>query len=90
MLGKVDTAALILELTADGASKQYLKNRMDLSAGELEDYLTMLGSRNLVRILKAKGDKEDAVATIKITRRGIQFLNLYRSITAKYLAMPAK
>jgi hypothetical protein len=90
MLGKVDTAASILELTADGASKQYLKNRMDLSAGELEDCLTMLGSKNLVRILKAKGVKEDAVATIKITKRGIQFLDLYHSITTKYLTLPAK
>jgi hypothetical protein len=89
MLGKVDTAALILELTADGASKQYLKNRMDLSARELEDHLSMLGSKNLVRILKAKGG-ENAAVTIKITRRGIQFLNLYRSITAKYLTIPAK
>ncbi|GEM_PF-2340904 len=89
MLGKVDTAALILELTVDGASKQYLKNRMDFSARELEDYLSMLGSKNLVRILKAKGG-DSAVVTIKITRRGIQFLNLYRSITAKYLTIPAK
>jgi hypothetical protein len=39
--------------------------------------------------LKAKGG-ENAAVTIKITRRGIQFLNLYRSITAKYLTIPAK
>lgn len=89
MLGKVDTAASILELTTEGASKQYLKNRTDLSGDELEDYLTMLESKDLIRILKAKGGKEVA-ATIKITKRGIQFLNLYGSITAKYLTLPAK
>lgn len=88
-MGKVDTAALILGLTTEGASKQYLKNRTDLSGDELEDYLTMLASKDLVRILKAKGGKE-AAATIKITKRGIQFLNLYSSITAKYLTLPAK
>jgi len=90
MLGKIDTAASILELTTEGASKQYLKNRTNLSADVLEEYLTMLGSKDLVRILKARGGKEDAAATIKITKRGIQFLNLYNSVTAKYLTLPAK
>jgi predicted transcriptional regulator len=89
MLGKVDTAASILELTAEGASKQYLMNRTDLSGDELQGYLTMLESKDLIRILKAKGGKE-AAATIKITKRGIQFLNLYGSITAKYLTLPSE
>jgi predicted transcriptional regulator len=89
MLGKVDTAASILELTTEGASTQYLKNRTDLSGDELENYLTMLESKDLIRILKSGSGKE-ASATIKITKRGIQFLNLYGSITAKYLTLPAK
>ncbi|HEY7733199.1 MAG TPA: winged helix-turn-helix domain-containing protein [Nitrososphaera sp.] len=89
MLGKVDTAASILELTTEGASRQYLKNRTDLSGDELENYLTMLESKDLIRILKS-GIGKEATATIKITKRGIQFLNLYGSITAKYLTLPAR
>jgi hypothetical protein len=49
----------------------------------------MLESKDLIRILKS-GIGKEATATIKITKRGIQFLNLYGSITAKYLTLPAR
>jgi predicted transcriptional regulator len=76
MMGKVDLAARILGLASDGRSLKTVEERSGLSHKELEDNLKVLISKDLIMSDEKK---------ISITKRGVQFLNLYNSIHSKYL-----
>ncbi|MCI0565469.1 MAG: hypothetical protein MN733_43950 [Nitrososphaera sp.] len=81
MLGKVDIAAAILEFGKSGASLNELQRVMSLSASLLKQHLDLLRSKDLITV---KNDQK--VGTfVKTTKRGIQFLNLYNSMSVKYL-----
>ena len=81
-MGKVDLAAGILELALDEASVQSLQKAIDLTPKALEDQLRMLKSKKLI-------EDFNAGKTIRATKRGTQFLELYKSIHAKYLTVSA-
>ena len=78
MLGKVDLAAGILELAMNETSMQSLQEKIGLSSRSIATQVKMLSSKKLV-------DTLDAGKTVRITKRGIQFLDLYKSIRARYL-----
>jgi predicted transcriptional regulator len=82
MMGKVDLAAGILELAMDETSAQSLRKKMDIAPKTLEDQLQMLKSKKLV-------DSTNDGKAIRTTKRGTQFLELYRSIHARYLTIQA-
>lgn len=81
MLGKVDLAAAILELATEASSLDSLRERLNVSAGDLDDNLQLLSSKSLVTL--------DGEGGIAITKKGEQFLALYKSISARYLSVPA-
>ncbi|HKU48818.1 MAG TPA: winged helix-turn-helix domain-containing protein [Nitrososphaera sp.] len=82
MMGKVDTAASILELALKETSSDLLQAKTNLSPKLLGEQLRMLKVKDLLEI-SGSGEK------VKITKRGMQFLDLYRSIHARYLRIPA-
>ncbi|MGI0037100.1 MAG: winged helix-turn-helix domain-containing protein [Nitrososphaera sp.] len=82
MSGKVDLAAAILELALKETPLQSIQERTNLSPTDFRQHLQMLESKALVDVSKA--DRK-----LKITKRGAQFLDLYRSIRARYLSVPA-
>jgi predicted transcriptional regulator len=81
-MGKVDLAAGILELALNETSVQSLQKKMDVTSKTLEEQLRMLESKKLVDSLKAG-------KTIRTTKRGTKFLELYKSIHARYLTVQA-
>lgn len=83
-MGKVDIAAAILEFVIEESSSKDLEKKMILSSKVFNEQLKLLESKDLIRFTKA--DK----SLVKITRRGEQFLNLYGTIHAKYLTVPAQ
>lgn len=82
MMGKVDIAAAILQLSVKEASLKVLEERTGISAKNLAAHLKTLESKNLITLSKADGKA-------KITKRGVQFLDLYNSIHSKYLTASA-
>jgi len=78
--GKIDLVAAILESSINGSSKQALQDKLDITSNLLGEYLQMLSSRTLVKILKDR--KSESVNT---TERGERFLELYDSIKTRYL-----
>jgi hypothetical protein len=81
-MGKVDLAAGILELALNETSVQSLQKKMDLTPKTLDDQVRMLKSKKLV-------DSLGSGKTIRTTKRGTQFLDLYKSIHARYLTIQA-
>lgn len=79
-MGKVDLAATILGLASDGSSLKTVEERSGLSHREFEENLKALISKDLII-----SDEK----SISITKRGVQFLNLYNSIHSKYLKVSA-
>ena len=80
--GKVDMVAAILESSTNGSSKQALENKLEITSRLLDEYLQMLLSKDLIRILRDKNRKSESVKT---TERGERFLELYDSIKERYL-----
>ena len=80
--GKVDEVAAILESSTNGSSKQALQDKLKITSSLLDEYLQMLLSKDLIRILRDKNRKSES---IKTTERGERFLELYDSIKARYL-----
>ena len=78
MMGKVDTAALILELASEEISPEILQDKMELASKTLDEHLKMLESKGLLDV----SDK-----SVITTRRGAKFLELYKSIHQKYLTV---
>jgi predicted transcriptional regulator len=90
MLGKVDAAAAILEVCNKEASRRELENKTIVPARQLDEYLTMLVSKKLITTIRSGIDKKDSEAIIRITKRGIQFLDLYKSMNIRYLTVSAR
>ncbi len=84
-MGKVDIAAAILEFALKGLSLQDLQARMSVSRGTLEENLTLLKSKDLISF--QKGSKKEPTTIVRTTKRGIQFLNMYNSMSVKYLTI---
>ena len=82
MMGKVDVAAMILDLASSEILAQDLKAKVDISSKSFGEQLRTLESRKLVRI--SGGERK-----VRITKRGSQFLDLYNSIHTRYLTVPA-
>ena len=80
--GKVDLVAAILQTSISGSSKQGLQVKLKVTSRVLDEYIKMLLSKDLIRILQDKKTKSESVKT---TQRGEQFLELYDSIKARYL-----
>lgn len=59
---------------------------MNVSAGALEENLTLLKSKDLISFDK-KGNIKDPKTIVRITKRGIRFLSMYNSINVKYLTI---
>jgi predicted transcriptional regulator len=78
MMGKVDTAALILELASEKISSEILQDKTELAPKTLDEHLKMLESKGLLGV----SDK-----SVIITERGTKFLELYRSIHQKYMTV---
>ena len=81
MTGKVDLTAAILELAVKESPMQSIQERLSISSADFSKHLQKLESKALISV--SKPDK------VKITKRGIQFLDLYNSIRARYLSIPA-
>ena len=81
-MGKVDLAAGILELATDEVSVQSMQKKIDVTPKALDDQLRVLKSKKLI-------EDFNAGKTIRATKRGTQFLELYKSIRAKYLTVQA-
>jgi predicted transcriptional regulator len=82
MIGKVDLAAAILELAMNEISRQHVQERLGLSTKDADEQLKLLKSKDLIDISKTG-------KSLNITKRGTQFLDLYKSIHAKYLTVSA-
>jgi predicted transcriptional regulator len=82
MTGKVDLAAAILELALKETPFHAIQERMNLSPTTFGQHVRMLQSKALIDVSKA--DKK-----VRITKRGAQFLDLYKSIRARYLTIHA-
>jgi predicted transcriptional regulator len=84
--GRVDSVASILRSsrTNNGLSKKKLQTESDLPAELLNDYLSTMLAKNLIEFDNAKNRKKGTEATIRITERGIKFLELYDAIKIKY------
>ena len=78
MMGKVDTAALILELASEEISQEILQDKMELAPKTLEEHLRVLESKGLLGVSNK---------TVITTKRGSKFLELYKSIHQKYLTV---
>lgn len=85
--GKVDYAAAILDFSIDGSSRRALVDKTGITSVLLEEYLDLLVSKDLVRLVHDKNGKHES---IKTTDRGVRFLELYQSIKARYLTTDAK
>ena len=81
MTGKVDLTAAILELALKGIPSQSIQEKMNISPTDFGKHLRMLESKALINVSKP--------GRVKITKRGIRFLDLYNSIHARYLSIPA-
>jgi predicted transcriptional regulator len=82
MIGKVDLAAAILELAMNEISREHVQERLGLSTRDADEQLKLLKSKDLIDISKTG-------KSLNITKRGTQFLDLYKSIHAKYLTVSA-
>jgi predicted transcriptional regulator len=80
MMGKVDTAASILELAQVETLPEILQDKLEIPHRVLQEHLKMLESKGLIDVSKAN---------IVTTKRGTKFLELYKSIHQKYLTVPA-
>lgn len=81
MTGKVDLTAALLELALTEIPAQSIQERLGLSPTDFGKHLLMLESKALISVSKP--------SKVKITKRGMQFLDLYNSISARYLSIPA-
>lgn len=86
--GKVDTVALILRLSRadNGVSKKKLQDESNLTVELLNDHLSTMVSKNLIEYVNAKSKRKEDVI-IRITERGVKFLDLYDAIKIKYLTI---
>jgi DNA-binding MarR family transcriptional regulator len=84
-MGKVDDAAAILELSTDDRSLGELARKLKTSRDELNTILTLLESKQLIRLRRKAND-----IRVDITERGIKFLDLYNSLKSKFLKIPAE
>jgi CTP-dependent riboflavin kinase len=82
MMGKVDLAASILEFALIEISLRSLQEKLHLSSKVLDGELKMLKEKDLV-------DISPDGRIVSATKRGTQFLDLYKSIHAKYLSVHA-
>lgn len=87
--GKVDAVATILRLSRaeNGLSKKELQIKLDLPANLLNEYLAAMVSKNLVEYVHAKRKRKNADETIRVTDRGIKFLELYDAVKIKYFTI---
>lgn len=84
-MDKVEIAAMILHLCRNGASRRVLQARIGLDDRELDEYLGLLVSKNLINVgPTSKGIERDSKG-ISPTGRGVRFLDLYNAIRIKYL-----
>jgi hypothetical protein len=81
MTGKVDLTAAFLELALTDTPLQSIQERMSISPADFRKHLRMLESKALISV-----SEQDRV---KISKRGLQFLDLYNSIRTRYLSIPA-
>jgi predicted transcriptional regulator len=81
MTGKVDLTAAFLELALTESPTQSIQERLNISSADFSKHLQILESKALISV--SPPDK------VKITKRGMQFLELYNSIRARYLSLPA-
>jgi hypothetical protein len=81
---------MILQLCRNGASKRVLQDRIGLSDREIDEYLDLLISKNLINIGPVSKGKEKDTKGITPTRRGVRFLDLYDAIRIKYLTASHK
>jgi predicted transcriptional regulator len=80
-MGKIDIAAIILELALEGTSAKSIQDKTGLPRSVLDEHLKMLVSRGLIGVSTTKN--------VKITKRGSKFLDMYNSIRTRYLKIPA-
>ena len=80
--GKVDVVAAILQYCSfpAGSSINELRTRTNLGAKQLNEYLNVMETKNLITISSPKKSNE-----IKITQRGKRFLDMYDALRMKYL-----
>ena len=83
-MGKVDDAASILELSIDDRSLVDLARRLKTSHDELNKTIALLESKELIRLRRKNNDTR-----VDITERGLKFLDLYNSLSSKFLKLPA-
>lgn len=82
MTGKVDVTAAILELALKETPLQFIQERTNLSPTDFRQHLHMLKSKALIEVSMKK--------KVKITKRGTQFLDLYKSVKARYLTIQTR
>ena len=80
-MGKVDVAAMILDVASKEILARDLEAKVNISSKSFTEQLKTLESRKLIRISPSE-------RKVKITKRGIQFLELYNSIHTRYLTVP--
>lgn len=84
-MGKVDDAAALLELSMKVASLRELARKLDIAHEQLEETITLLESKELIRLRHKNKD-----TGVHITDRGLKFLDLYNSLRSKFLMVPAE
>ena len=81
-MGKVDVAAMILDVASEEILARDLEAKVNISSKSFTEQLKTLESRKLIRISPTE-------RKVKITKRGAQFLQLYNSIHTRYLTVAA-
>ena len=84
-MGKVDDAAALLELSIDDISPGELARKLKTSTDELNKIIKLLESKQLIRLLRKNKD-----ILVNITDRGLKFLDLYNSLSSKFLRIPGQ
>lgn len=76
---------MILQLCAHGASRRVLQSKSGLDDRQLDEYLNLLISKNLINMIPSTNKTENDSKGITPTDRGTRFLDLYNAIRVKYL-----
>jgi predicted transcriptional regulator len=84
--GRVDTIASMLHLilTSKKSSRKEMISKLDVHDDVINELVETMISKNLAEYIEGR-EKNNEAPAIRITERGIKFLELYEAMQLKYL-----
>jgi predicted transcriptional regulator len=85
--GRVDTIASMLHLilTSKKLSRKEMTSKLDVHVDVIDELVETMISKNLAEYVEGRGKNNEA-PPIRITERGVKFLELYEAMRLKYLS----